>query len=94
MISVEIITVLTDAVIILSASLIAGITYHFHTFGAPGDILKYVGSAAIVAALFISLMKSREMYKPAELLVLRTPVRAISILWTAVFFYLQARSSH
>lgn len=86
--SVEIITVLTDAVIILSASLIAGITYHFHTFGAPGDILKYVGSAAIVAALFISLMKSREMYKPAELLVLRTQIRAISILWTAVFFLL------
>ncbi len=60
---VEIITVLTDAVIILSTSIIAGIGYHLYTFGTPGDILECIGSAAIVAALFISLMKSLEMYK-------------------------------
>src|SRR5262245_46177196 len=65
--SVEIITVLADAVIILSTSIIAGICHHLYTFGGTGDILEYVGSASIVAALFISLMKSREMYKPAEL---------------------------
>ncbi len=86
--SVEFITVLADAAIILSASIIAGISYHLYTFGAPGDMLQYIGSAAVVAALFISLMKSRGMYKPAELLVLRSQVRTISILWIAVFFLL------
>jgi Undecaprenyl-phosphate glucose phosphotransferase len=86
--SVEIITVLADAVVILLTSIIAGICYHFYTFGGVGDILEYVGSAGIVAALFISLMKSREMYKPAELLALRTQVRAVSFLWTAVFILL------
>lgn len=86
--SVEFITVLADAAIILSTSIIAGISFHLYTFGTPGSILQYIGSAAIVAALFISLMKSREMYKPTELLVLRTQIRAVSILWTAVFFLL------
>ena len=85
--SVEIITVLADAAIILATSIIAGLSYSLYT-GAPVDMLQCTGSAAIVAALFISLMKSREMYKPAELLVLRAQVRAISILWTAVFFLL------
>lgn len=88
--SVEFITVLTDALIILSASVIAGTSYHLYAFDTPGDLLEYIGSAAIVAALFISLMKSREMYKPAELMALRNQVRTISVLWTAVFFLLAA----
>jgi putative colanic acid biosynthesis UDP-glucose lipid carrier transferase len=86
--SVELITVVTDACMILAASIFAGVVYHYRAFGTPGDIIQYIGSATVVAALFISLMKSRGMYRPKELLVLRTQIRTICLLWVAVFFLL------
>src|SRR5215472_6551767 len=66
--SVESIAVASDAVVILLSGVLSGILYHLATIGAPGDVLKYLGSSAIVTAFFISLMKIREMYKPSELL--------------------------
>ena len=86
--SVKSIIVLVDITIILSASVLAGVAYHLHTFGTPGDIVQYLGAATVVAALFISLMKGRGRYKPAELLVLRNQIRAICLIWTAIFFLL------
>jgi Undecaprenyl-phosphate glucose phosphotransferase len=86
--SVELITILADAVMILAASIFAGVIYHYRVLGTPGDIIQYLGSAMVVAALFISLMKSRGMYRPKELLVLRTQIRTICLLWVAVFFLL------
>ena len=86
--SVELITVVADACMILAASIFAGVIYHYRAFGTPGDIIQYLGSATVVAALFISLMKSRGMYRPKELLVLRTQIRTICLLWVAVFFLL------
>jgi Undecaprenyl-phosphate glucose phosphotransferase len=86
--SVELITVVADVCMILAASIFAGVLYHYRVFGTPGDIIQYIGSATVVAALFISLMKSRGMYRPKELLVLRTQIRTICLLWVAVFFLL------
>lgn len=83
--SVEIIAILIDAAIILSASTIAGVIYHYRTFGVPGDLVKCIGSATVVAALFISLLQSRGMYRPNELLVLRSQIHAVCLFWVAVF---------
>src|SRR5918993_1526193 len=74
--SVAICALLADAVIIFSSSTIAGVVYHYRAFGAPGDIIQYIGSAAVVATLFISLMRSRGMYRPNQLLVLRSQIRS------------------
>jgi putative colanic acid biosynthesis UDP-glucose lipid carrier transferase len=86
--SVEFISVVADATVIFSASTLAGVIYHTQAYGTPGDIIQYFGSAVIVATLFISLMKSRGMYKPAALLALRNQLRTVFLLWTAVFFLL------
>lgn len=88
--SVEFISVVADVAVIFSASTLAGVVYHIHAYGTPGDIIQYFGSAALVSALFVSLMKSRRMYKPAALLVLRNQLRTIFLLWTGVFFLLAA----
>lgn len=86
--SIELMTILADAVIISSASILAGVAYHYQAFGTPGDIIQYSGSAAVVGALFISLMRSRGMYRPTELLALRRQVRAVCVYWVAVFLLL------
>ena len=88
--SVGIVTIFADAVIILSASILAGIAYHAWVTGAPGDVVQYTGVAAVVAALFISLMRGRGMYRLNELLILRRQIRTVCLLWGAVFLLLAA----
>ncbi|MBN9600199.1 MAG: undecaprenyl-phosphate glucose phosphotransferase [Afipia sp.] len=86
--SIELISVIADVVVIFSASTLAGVIYHMQAYGTPGDIFQYFGTAGVVSALFVSLMKSRRMYKPAALLALRNQLRTIVLLWTAVFLLL------
>ena len=88
--SVEIVTVFADAVIILSASILAGVAYSARVTGAPGDVVQYTGVAAVVAALFISLMRGRGMYRLNELLTLRRQIRTVCLYWGAVFLLLAA----
>ncbi len=86
--SIEFISIAADVAVIFSASTLAGVIYHIQAYGTPGDIVQYFGSAALVSALFVSLMISRGMYKPAALLALRNQLRTIFLLWIAVFFLL------
>jgi len=58
--------------------------------GTPGDIGKSVGSAMLVSALFISVMKIRGMYRPTELLILRNQLRGVCLAWIGVFLLLAA----
>ena len=87
--SVEPLAIVTDLATIVLASVFACLLYHlFQESGAPLDVGKALGSAILVSALFISLMKIRGMYRPAELLVLRNQVRAICLTWMSVFLLL------
>jgi putative colanic acid biosysnthesis UDP-glucose lipid carrier transferase len=87
--SVEPLAIVTDLATIVLASVFACLSYHlFQESGAPLDVGKALGSAILVSALFISLMKIRGMYRPAELLVLRNQVRAICLTWMSVFLLL------
>ncbi len=64
--SVEALAIVTDLATIVLASVLAGLSYHlFQESGTPVDVGKSLGSAILVSALFISLMKIRGMYRPA-----------------------------
>lgn len=86
--SIEFISIAADIAVIFSASALAGVIYHIEVYGTPGDIVQYFGSAALVSALFVSLMIGRGMYKPAALLAFRNQLRNVLLLWAAVFFLL------
>src|SRR6202795_290151 len=86
--SVELLAIVADLATIVLASLFSGLSYHLQESGTPGDIGKYLGSAILVSALFISLMKIRGMYRPTELMVLRSQIRAVCLTWTSVFLLL------
>jgi putative colanic acid biosynthesis UDP-glucose lipid carrier transferase len=86
--SVGVVVMLTDVFIILFSGVIAGILYSLQAFGTPGEILQYLGPAAVVAALFVAVMKGHGLYSPAELLDLRTQVGSATTVWLSVFLFL------
>src|ERR1700688_1810611 len=86
--SVSLLAIVCDLAIILICGVASGILYNLEAFGDPGDLFRYFGSAAVVAALFISLMKGRDLYSPAELLGLRTQVFSAITAWVSVFLFL------
>src|SRR6185437_6488625 len=55
--------IIIDALIIFSTSMLSGIVYHLETIGLPGRMIQFGGFAAVVAALFITVGKSRNHYK-------------------------------
>src|ERR1035437_9579731 len=68
------IAIVIDALIIILTSLVSGIVYHLETFGRAGDIPQYAGSATLVAALFITLVRGSNFYDPPQLLNLKTQI--------------------
>jgi putative colanic acid biosynthesis UDP-glucose lipid carrier transferase len=86
--SVEVIAMAADAGTILLVGVLAGIVYHLETLGAAGDIIRYIGSSAVVLAIFISLMASRDFYKPESLLDLKAQINGVVVVWGGVFLFL------
>jgi putative colanic acid biosynthesis UDP-glucose lipid carrier transferase len=86
--SVEPLAVVADLATIILASVFSGFLYHFHTGELPSHIEKSIGSAILVSALFVSVMKIRGLYRPTELLLLRNQVRGVCVAWIGVFLLL------
>ena len=87
--SVEPFAIVADIATITVSSVLAGLLYHYlEDPGTLNYISKSLGSAILASALFISLMKVRGMYKPAELLVLPRQMRAVCLTWIGVFLLL------
>src|ERR1035437_2725157 len=79
---------LGDALLIVAMSILSGVIYNLETIGTPGDLEKFGGFAAMVAALFIALGKSRNLYNLSELLNFKLQVWRVTIKWVAVFLFL------
>ena len=82
------IAVASDIAIILFCGVVSGISYNIESLGAPGEISHYVGSAAVVAALFVLATKGQGLYDPAELLSLRVQAGSTTTTWLSVFLFL------
>jgi len=88
--SIEPLAMAIDVATIVLASVFSNFLYHVHESGTPVDLSKSLGAGILVSALFISLLKIRGMYRPAELLVFRHQIRAALLAWTSVFLLLAA----
>src|SRR5262249_17448913 len=91
--SVGIVTIFADVVIILSAGILAGIACQSPVTEAPGNIVPHTGVAAVVAALFTSLIRGPGMDRPNELFILRRQITTVCLYWGAVFTLLAAAVS-
>jgi putative colanic acid biosynthesis UDP-glucose lipid carrier transferase len=88
--SIEPLAMATDLATIVFTSVLSSLLYHLQESGTPPDLSKSLGAGILVSALFISLLKIRGMYRPAELLVLRHQIRGVLLAWTSVFLLLAA----
>ena len=82
------VAMLCDALIIFSMGMLSGVAYHLKTFGSPGDLTQFGEFAAVVAALFIALGKSRNLYNLSELLNFKSQIQKVAIKWIVVFLFL------
>ena len=79
-----------DALIIVLLSLLSGAAYNLEVLGQTGSGGQLVGFGAVVAAVFIALAKSRNLYSVTELLNFKSQTRQISLVWMIVFVFLSA----
>ena len=86
--SIEVLAVIIDILIILSAGVLADTIYRLATTGLASEITDYLAAAAVVAALFTSLLKGRDFYKATGLLAWTSQVRAVTLTWIGVFMFL------
>jgi Undecaprenyl-phosphate glucose phosphotransferase len=86
--SVTVIAIIFDIGIILFTGVASGVLYNFEAFGTAGGISNSTGSGVVVAFLFVSLMKGRDLYNPAELLALKTQLASTATAWICVFLFL------
>ena len=85
---IEAFAICSDFATIFLASVLSTLLYHIQSVWIATDLGKAIGSAIVVSALFVCLLKIYGRYRPYELLVFRGQVHAIFLAWTLVFFLL------
>jgi Undecaprenyl-phosphate glucose phosphotransferase len=86
--SVGVLAIVCDVTTILICGVASGVFYNFESFGTEGDPVLYFAAATVVAVLFASLLKSRGLYSPADLLDLKSQFRDVATAWASVFLFL------
>lgn len=89
--AIPVVAMICDAILIVSASILAGAVYDYESIvGRPSYLMQCLGLAALVAALFITLAKSRNLYDPTELLNFKSQIRKLSVKWVGILLFLAA----
>ena len=86
--SVGAIAIASDVATILVCGIGSGVAYHFESYGITDVVPQYLGAASVVAAFYVLVMKGNDLYKPTELLALRTQIRSVASIWLGVFLFL------
>lgn len=82
--AVEHVALCADIATILFASVVSTFLYQAHYGQAAADLSEAIGLALVSAACFVCLLKTRGLYQPVELLVLRNQIRAVCIAWMSL----------
>ncbi len=86
--SIEFVAIIADVAIIIASSILAGEVYSLFIDGSQVDPFFHLGLSAMVAALYVAVMKERGLYKPTELLEWTRQLRLILIAWIGVLLFL------
>ena len=83
-----------DTLTIFATSVLAASPITSRPSTATATWRQFAGFAAVVAALFVTLANSRNLYSLSELLNLKSQISRIAIKWTIVFLFLTAAAYH
>ena len=75
--SIELVAICTDLATIVLASIVSVFLYRLFSSWTAAGFANAIGSAIVVSTTFVSLLKMQGMYRPSELLVRRTQIRAV-----------------
>src|SRR5712692_6881629 len=81
---------LLDFVLIVLASVVAGVGYHSFLIGSGGDVGAFIGIGANAALLFILLTSSRGAYRTPILLSAAKQLHGVVIAWIVVLLAMTA----
>lgn len=90
--SIEYMAQCADIATILFASVVSTLLYPAQNGQAAADLSNSLGLALVSAACLVSLLRTRGLYRPIELLVLRHQIRAVCLAWTALLLLIWAVS--
>ena len=92
--SIGLVAICADLVTIVIASVISFFLYRLYSNWVTPSLGDAIGSAMVVSAIFASLLKMQGKYRPSELLVLRSQVRAVcgALLFTFILLAAAAGS--
>jgi Undecaprenyl-phosphate glucose phosphotransferase len=85
--SVSILAISVDIATILLVGVVSGAAYNLELFGASAQLLPYAGAAAVIAALFVAIMKAQDLYSQVDLLSLKTQIFSTLTAWFSVFLF-------
>ena len=78
-----------DYVLIVTASIVAGVGYHLVILqGDVPNLMPYAGAGNIVAALFVLGTTSQGNYSPSAIISARRQVRSVILFWSLAFLSL------
>jgi undecaprenyl-phosphate galactose phosphotransferase/putative colanic acid biosynthesis UDP-glucose lipid carrier transferase len=94
-------TAVSDFVLIVAASIIAGFLYHMVVFDRGGNIQAFFAIGIYSALIFVLLTKSLGLYQPKAILSASTQLRGLLLGWgvvllfvTSLFFVMKTGASY
>jgi undecaprenyl-phosphate galactose phosphotransferase/putative colanic acid biosynthesis UDP-glucose lipid carrier transferase len=82
--SIQYCSALSDAVLIVLASLGGGIGYQLAINGYPGNINAFLGTGLIASLLYVLIAQSVDFYRLSAIISPRTDLRQVLALWSLV----------
>jgi Undecaprenyl-phosphate glucose phosphotransferase len=85
---IEAIAVCSDAVLIVTASTVTGVAYHYLLLDSFGAVESFLAQGTLACVIFSSILAARGAYRPQILVDFWKQVRLTTLVWLFVFFML------
>jgi undecaprenyl-phosphate galactose phosphotransferase/putative colanic acid biosynthesis UDP-glucose lipid carrier transferase len=82
--NIWLITVLSDCILIITASVISAVAYHLIALNGAPDIKQYFGIGSVSALIYVSLVASRKLYRVHSLSYFPGQTKQILLPWLVV----------
>jgi undecaprenyl-phosphate galactose phosphotransferase/putative colanic acid biosynthesis UDP-glucose lipid carrier transferase len=87
---IEAIAICSDLVLIVTVSVVTGLTYHYLFLNSSGPVESFLAQGVLACIIFSSIMAALGAYRPQILVDFWKQMRLSTLVWLFVFFVLSA----